>query len=178
MLTFIGTPKNSYRRMLTTSATDTSFPSKIPTATKPSESATSGVIDLRGIDNLNTVLLVPFGAGSDTDTFVMRVIGWSSCEVVGDSDRLWIPTTLGDFTCTLTTATGVASKSLVVADKFCDTIVNVAAYDDLDGITFRVRSPANDTIASILIDVEGHQMLEVTFDMTGATSGNCLAKYL
>lgn len=164
------TAQNQYVKACSSHSTETAFASKIPTLTAPTG---DGVVDNNGG---NVFLVVPIGTGNDDTTFDMRVIGWSAAGP--ESTRLWVPTILGEFSCTLSTAVGVASGYLVAADRFADTITNASAYDDLDGITFRLRSPANNTPASILIDAEGHQKLEFIFDLTGATAANALIKQL
>ena len=163
-------------------ATNTSFPSLIPTAAEPSGDAGtatgSSVIELSNKSLAsgkieNAALIVPFGAGSDTNTFSMRVIGW---KVVGrGSESVWIPVTLAEFSCALSTPVGVAGGAVVATDRFCDTITVVTGNS---GVSVDVVSPADNTIGSILIDLKGFQKLELAFDMTGATNGNALVTLL
>jgi len=164
------TLQNQFVKSHATNATDSAFASKVATLTEPTG---DGVIDLKGG---NVVLLLPYGVGNADTTYDLRVIGWSAAGP--EATREWVPTILGEFSCTLGTATGASGGYLGTSNKFVDTITNLAAYDDLEGVTFRLRSPANNTPAAILIDAEGHQKVEIIFDMTGATSGAALVKQL
>lgn len=154
-----------------TSATDTSFPSKIPTGTEP---ANDGVIDLRGSGILgqNAVFCVPFGAGDDDDAFSMRLIGW---RVYGTDPAtlLWVPVILAEVSCTMSTAVGVSGKLIGASERFCDTITLVTGNDD---VTDSIISPTGNVIAHITVDLEGSQKLEFTFDTTTGdpTNANCL----
>src|SRR5688572_11205742 len=90
-MSLLRTLTNDLRRMRVTNTTDTSFPSRIPTITTPdgygagatqvAGSVTQSVWDLSantlaGATDQNRALIVPFGAGADTTTFSMRIIGW------------------------------------------------------------------------------------------------------
>lgn len=189
--TRLNTLGGPWRKFRTVNCTDTSFPSKIPTATEPTGvGATAGgaaVIDLINTGSLersasiqNGICLCFFGAGSDTQTFVAKGIGWSC---VGDSPALdvapdttlWIPTTLFEVTCTLSTPTGLANKAVVATDLFVDTIVKVGTTYN-EGVNVNTVSPADNTIAYLYADLSGHMKFELIFDMTGATNGNALFK--
>ena len=158
-------------------ATATSFLSTIPTTTKPTigdRSTSGGVIQIGSDTEVipNNLLIVPFGVGNDTNTFVMRILGWRATKK-GSLGVLWIPILLGEFTCTLTTATGVAGAYLVVADKFCDTIAVVGTSGNAN-VDYVITSPTGDLVAHLTIDLKGCRLVEFQFDMTGATSGNAL----
>lgn len=187
------TRANPWRKARFVNATNTSFPSKIPTATDPyiaagvngdANTATGGSIirltdqETGGVAQ-NGIRLMFFGAGADTNTFSCRVIGWSC----GTSDRLspvtpdtniWFPTVLVEVSCALSLQTGVANRFLPTTDLFCDTVTVVGTTGGTAGIDYKIRSPANDTIADMFVDLWGAQAVELTFDMTGATSGNAL----
>lgn len=174
------TPETAVRPLVrhrTVNATDTSFPSKVPTATKPSGTGASAsaasVAETKGASNLR---VVPFGAGSDTNTFSLRVIGWKFVGTPG-SDELWVPTVLAEYSCALTTAVGVAAKAVLDTERFCDTLTLTANMGN-DGVDTTKFSPGGDLVAHFLVDLKGSDLFELTFDMTGATSGNALTQLL
>lgn len=174
-------------RIRGTNATDASVPARTPTLTEPSglgdsaaQATASGVIDLRnggaaGSPVQNRARITPYGAGSDTNTFTMRVIGWSRVTFrAGDATTepkyLWVPRTLAEFTCTLSTPVGVAGGAAINTDRFCDTIVRTIGADT----SSEVISPANDTVAHVTVDLKGCAKLEITFG-TGSSATSCNA---
>lgn len=167
----LGTQSSRFAKARTANATDTSFPSKIPTATEPSG---TGVVELiqnkLGGPIQNSVLVVAFGAGSDDTTFSVRVIGW---RLFGDDPQtqLWIPAVLAELACTLSSAVGVAGKVVVNTERFADTITLVTGNDD---ISIDIVSPTGNVVAHAAVDIKGFQKLEFTFDLTGATDANVL----
>ena len=148
-------------------ATATSFASRVPTATKPALVAlTSVVIDEPG----STILdIVPFGIGSDGTTFSIRFIGWRQITIAGLAvPTMWIPTPICELACTLSTPQlGAATSPFLNTEFLCDAISVV------NGIAVAPTTGA-DTGARALIDITGFQIVEATFDITGATSGNFL----
>lgn len=64
------------RRAQDTNATDVSFTNPAITLTEPSG---AGIISFREGAVPNSVLLRPYGVGSASSTFVMRVWGWHEC---------------------------------------------------------------------------------------------------
>ncbi len=176
-----------------TNTTDSSFPSRIPTATEPTglggaaAQTTSAVIDLTpgqgaslGSTQCNRAIIIPYGTGADNTTFDMRVYGWFSVKSRSGGDnaskRLWIPVLLAEVNCTLSAQVGVAGKWLVAADRLCDTIA-IASTSANQGVSIDVVSDANDTGAHLVVDLKSAQKLECTFDMTGATDANCLVGF-
>lgn len=155
------TVRNDYAKSRSTNATDTSFPSKIPTVTEPTG---AGVSSCSG----SHAYIVFFGAGSDTNTFSAKLIGWR--EVKG----LWVPTPLATVSVALSTPVGISGEEVIDTDRFADTITvttaeTIAGYD--------VCSPANNTIAHLRIDLGGCSKLEVVYDLTGATNANALVSF-
>lgn len=185
----IQTMGGPWRKFRTVNCTDTSFPSKIPTATEPTGvGATAGgaaVLDIIGNRKengsiQNGILLAFFGAGSDTNTMSVRGIGWSRVGsspalAITDLNELWVPTPLFEVSVALSTPTGVAGKAVINTDLFADTITITGTTANA-GVNVNVVSPANDTIAWMYADLTGHQKFELIFDMTGATDGNALYK--
>lgn len=152
----------------TADATDASFPSKVPTTTAPTG---AGVLDV-AVDPAATtqrhLLLLPYGGDAENETFKLRVIGWKAT-----TNGLWVPTILAELTCTLGTATGVDGSDVENEMFFADTLVLAAGYSS-DAV--RVTSPANNTVARALVDLEGHRKVEVTFDRNGSAA-SCNALY-
>ena len=176
-------------KVLATSATDATFPSKIPTVTEPTG---AGVLDLASQGGVvpSRIVVLPFGAGADNTTFDMRIIGWRKLGALPTPGELWIPTVLAQVSCTLSAAIGIAGAPLVATDRFADTIILHATITaqgkttDTDSAgaasTGRIvfTSPANDLVAHFTVELEGCQKVEFTFDMTGATNGNALVSFL
>lgn len=157
-----------FKKVLTANSTASSFTALTMTTTKPSG---DGVTDRSG-DAIPSVpdvaTFVFFGAGADNATFVARLVGWRY------EGAAWLPITLIEVTCTLSTMVGVANGNVTASERIVDTIVQTAAFDDLAGISFRIVSPADNTPARLLVDLEGWTIREWKFDMTGATNGNVL----
>lgn len=158
------------QKLLAANSTDNSFPSRVPTATTPSG---AGVLDLSvgGSKNVpNNLMLLPYAVASDNDTFNVRILGWS---LVVD---LYVPIILAEVACTACARVGVAAKTVINTERFCDTLT--LTYGN-SGISTEVVSPANDTIGHVLIDLKGHSMVEVIFDInSGTTSMNALYRTL
>jgi hypothetical protein len=141
----------------------TTFAALSPTASLPTASATRCVLTWTGRDNL---LLMPFGVGSNNNTFKLRVTGWSY------TGAIYLPTVLFDCTCTLTSSiTGVAGQVPVNTAYMCD---GIAAGN---GIGTILASPADDTgVASLVVPVGNFQYVEVQF-IINASVTSCNAMY-
>lgn len=151
--------------------TSGSFGSRAATTTAPTVGS-SGVISPGQLNGAvaRTLKLVFYGAGSDNDTFDARLYG------VAYANGLYVYVPLLQVSCTLSAAVGVASATVTNSERFADTIATPALGQG--GIDVVVTSPANDTPAHLLVDVQGFSYLALDFDMTGATSGNALGCWL
>lgn len=154
-------------RALSTSSTDSSFPSKIPTTTEP---VNDGVIDLLdGATVCNHLLLLPIGTDTNNQTFDLRLIGWRKIST------LWIPVPLIQVACTLGNITGVNASAVENEEFFCDTLTLTLGNDD---VTVELISPAGASLADIighaLVDVKGFRKVEPIFDRGTAVTCNCL----
>jgi hypothetical protein len=169
-----------FRRVRRTNSTETSFASRVPTATEP-KSAASATATSQEVTDLLTQgsanggvqtrgLFVFFGAGTEDTTFSARVIGW---RVIGSDPEadLWVPVVLAEFACTLSATVGVAGTPCVATDRFVDTITLVTGNDD---VSVDFVSPTADEIAHAVVDLKGFAKVEVSFDLTGATDANAL----
>lgn len=167
----ITTDVNSLRLVRDANSTANSFGALIPTATEPDESA-DGVIKCAVTDANNEVFVIPFGVGSDTDTFAARVVGWSARSDTGNT--VWVPYQLLDVTCALTTAVGIAGTQPADTDKFCDTITSPSGIAD-----HSISSPADNTVAFFTLDVKGSRYIQIQFDLlTGSTEANALYRFI
>lgn len=163
----------AYQKFYETNSTDASFPSRIPTTTAPSG---NGVLvppgsGLGGARNApSAAMVVPYGVGADNTTFKIRIIGW---RLIG---TLYVPTILCEFTCTNSTAVGVAGATVVATERFADTLT-ANAFNPSGGV--EAVSVANNTPAHFLVDCKGCQYIEATFDMNAsATSANALVAWV
>lgn len=161
-----------FRKVLATNSTDASFTSKIPTITEPTG---TGIIDFPGpaMTMVDSVVIMPFGVGSNDQTFDMRVLGWRPLPLTpatpATESTLWIPELLLGISCTLTSSVvGVAASPIVAANLFVDVIT--VSY----GIGIVSNPPINTYPNRVILALEGYSKLEFIFDMTGATSGNAL----
>lgn len=165
------------RRALAANSTAAAYPTSVPVAVKPSG---AGIFDLydkdlginhRAGNSLQRyVLLIPYGSDAANETFNLQLMGWSRVE---DSALapLWVPQLLGLFAVTLGAGTATA---LGASNFLADTIVITKGA--ADGGYNSLISGANDTPASILVDVRGCEILQFGFDIgdSGAASANCL----
>lgn len=155
----------SLAKVKATDAAETSFTAPTFSLTKPSN---DGVIDLRRYGEVPARLfLMPYGQGDADDVFEMWVTGWRKVAVG------YVPVRLVKLTCTLSAFTGAAGGTLVVADKFCDT---VTATGGISNVSYELGSPTDDTPAYVVIETRGCDLIEFTFDMTtgNPTGANCL----
>lgn len=188
----------AFRKARQTNATDNGFPARVPTKTAPTgkgdnvaQATASAVFNLAGTPSVdgrveteswhNRIIVVPFGVGSDTNTFSVRVIGWRRAyerdSDMRDDTALWVPVTLAEFSVALSTPTGAAGSVIGVTNLFADTITltGTSGNDDID---ISITSPADNTIAHAVIDLKGFQKVELTFTTGGsATSCNALVAY-
>ena len=182
----IETQISRFQRVRSTNATDNGFPSRVPTGTlligngtaaaQASAAATRNIVN-HGPDGMgkNVVTLVFYGVGSDNATFSARLIGWRRVYENGvESTSIWIPVKLCEVAVTLSTAVGVAGKLIDETNRFADTIAltGTTANDD---VSIDIVSPADNTIAHMVVDFKGAEVIEVTFTTGGsATSCNAL----
>jgi hypothetical protein len=178
------TAQNSLFRDRSVNATG-SFPTRIPTIASPTTATTATATSQRvfdliamGVSNSN-LLVVPFGTGSATQTFSVRVIGWSDSRPVDGSSNvpLWIPRILCEYLCTLCTATGVANSAVLETEKFCDT-VSLVSNRGTDGQDTTKASPGGNFIGSFLVDLKGCKEVELVYSVGTNTDCNALVQWL
>lgn len=167
----IKTKVSNMDKVRATNATDSSFPSRPPTKTQPSG---EGVYDAANgaAETGNILKIIPFGVGSNDQTFDIRILGWSKVGT-GVGSGLWVPVILAEASCVLSSsAPGVDNKLVDSTNFFCDTITALTALNALTSV--EIVSPANNVPGFLAVDYRGFKLIEIVFDMTGATSGNAL----
>lgn len=162
---------NNWTKLLSTNATDASFPSLVPTTTAPT-TATAGVFTNAGITGgvktSGRLMFLPFSVGADDTTFKMRVYGWAY------ASGLYIPVLMLGATCTASTAVGVSGATVTASERFSDTIAIVTNAGIANENNWLVSPAANVPAHIILLD-EGFTIFQVTFDMnSSASEANCL----
>lgn len=148
-------PKKTWNTLLSTSSTSTSFTGPAATGTAPS---TNLFTPLNG----QTLEFMPVGTGADDSTFDFRLISWAQT-----SDGLWVPRVILGATATLSSSVGVTAFFISDSYRFADTVVAGS------GTIVQPTGIAN-TPQSAFIDVTGAELLQATFDLTGATAANLL----
>lgn len=170
MRVVLGNPGVPLQRARASGQTDSSFTAPAPTGTKPSG---AGVVDFGGSPPA-WVKLVPFGAGSDNNTFTVRLIGWSLAAGTAGTD-LWVPHVLFESACTLSTAVGVSGGLVTDSERFADTVAAPTTNLGADDVDCHRYSPQNNTPGSALVDACGCTLFRVDAATGGsATNGNAL----
>lgn len=165
--------------------TSSSFVTKSPTITPPTlddPSTATGQIGFEltrpeGGATENAVKIVPIGVGSDDTTFSLRVIGWDRTigkagGIVTDT-CLWVPIKLVEVQCTLGATVGVANAIADASTRFAD-VITLTGTSGNAGVDVDIVSPADDTIAHLVVDLKGSAILEITFS-TGSSATSCNA---
>lgn len=136
-----------------------------------------GVLDFGhyGVMAANDLLLVPYGVGTATNTFLLSVFAWDLVPGnQGTAQSAWTAYLLASFTCTLCTAAGLAGATVDATQLYCGTIAVVVGNA---GVDVDVISPTGNLKASIMMDVKGAKKVTVRLDRNGsATSCNTLAR--
>lgn len=166
----------------TTSCDHNGFQSRIPVRAEPLTAATATttsqevfpLADVQGYQGAirSGILVIPYGTGSDDNTFSVRVIAWNVIGSNTPGTQLWVPLVLAEVQCTLGTTTGIAGCQVANTELFADTITLTTGNAN---VSIDINSPADNTIAHFVIGVKGAQKLEFNFTTGGvATDCNCL----
>lgn len=190
------TRSNPWRKMKSVNETSNGYVSKIPRATDPfvaagvsgdAGTATGASVvrwveaDTNGGLGQNGIECCFYGVGANNTTFSCRILGWSPLVtdrlgVVSPDTNLWIPVVLVEVACTLSsTPIGLAGKAIVATELFVDTMT-ITSNTANAGVDVDVVSPANDTIARLMLDVQGHMAVEFQFT-TGGSATSCNGLY-
>lgn len=153
-----------------TDATDTSFPSKVPTVTEPTN---DGVMPTGGSSQAcNALVFNIIGTGADNAVITgVRVIGWKkkTPNKAGNKKTLWVPTVLCELGAVLGNIAGVANTDVGASYFFADTITLITGNANISN---EIVSPTGDIIAHVVVDVKGCEKIEFTVDL-GANATGC-----
>ncbi len=154
----------------TANVTAASITFPVPTITKPSG---DGIVHLGDGGALapNGLMIVPFGAGSSTNTFSMNVYGWRRTLGSNTKPPLWVAVELATFTCTLCTVPGIVSTDVADTQLFTGTIALVHGNANVSN---EVVSPTGNVVAHVIVDAKGCELVEVRFG-TGSSATSCNA---
>lgn len=153
----------------------TSINNPADTLTKPSG---AGVVELSaGMITYGPprFFLLPYGVGSDTNTFLMSVFGWDIIPGNGSTTAdQWTAYLLASFTCTLSSGvTGVAGGTVPATSFYCNSIA--LGKGGTAGVSQEVTAPTGSVKAWCWVDTKGCQLIETLFAMNNsATSANAL----
>lgn len=173
------------QRALATSSTATSFATLISKLTEPSG---DGVFAFPSIGQ-KFLHASFFGAGADDTTFDARIVGWDRIGT-DPAFTLWVPRILASLSIILSTQVGIVGCKVINTDRFADQIVvhaTVAPQSTFTDVvsaaaasrgTVEIFSPANNVIAWAKIPLNGCEKVQFDFDMTGATNGNAVFRFL
>jgi hypothetical protein len=133
-----------------------------PDTTLANVPSTDGIVKVK---DANLAKLVFYGAfdGADADGKTLtdtRVYTWSPVAA-----HTWIPTLVGAFNMTLGGAVGVASGTPLATEYFAETITLVDGDESC-----RIISGIADDIASLTVDLEGAEYLQVVFHNASGTA--------
>lgn len=138
-------------------------------------------VGVHGGSGQNSVIVVPYGAGSNDNAFSVKILGWRHVNADNDNSlkSIWIPTVLAEFTGCILSSTypGLASHVVTSNELFCDTIT-AAAIGPTTSV--EVTSPTGDLgIAHAVVAIKGVEKIEFIFDQTtGTPSMNCLIAFI
>jgi hypothetical protein len=151
------------------SSTDSSFPSRVPTGTQPSGAGVLGDPITQGAPQWLQV--IPFGDGAHNHTFDLRVLGWKVTDL-----GLWVPTILAQAHCTLSeTTVGVNTYEVTASQRFAD---KISLSQVLTSVDSKLSNVNNDTVASFQVETRGSTLIEIIFDLGNATGANALISWI
>src|SRR5262245_25869714 len=144
----MSTTTGKWRKLATSNDATTSFSATNIAPLAAASLPTDGMIDVYELggtvpDNIKVMF---FGAGSNDQTYDVRVIGWE----LSSDDVTYIPTVLAVLTCTLSATIGATGLLLVATDRLVDTIVLASGFNQ--GVIVDVTSPTGDVPGHILLD--------------------------
>ncbi len=183
----IETAYQPWRLARAVNQTSSSFVAKLATSTEPVTAATASATSVSILEigkpfalTQNAMMVLPFGTGSDGNTFSLRVFGWAPGAYSTSGLTSWYPTLLCELLCTLSsTNTGVASgfDPNGASDYFAKTIT--ITYGNAN-VSVEAVSPAVAGLnAHAMVSAKGFQKFELTFSTgSSATDCNALCRFL
>lgn len=170
-----------YQKACGTNYSANGYPTRIATKTMPSG---DGVIPCGqgGYETVSHITILPFGTGSDNNTFGMKVLGWKQTNIPTTPGvlSLWIPHELITFALTLSAAVGVSGTQIGSTQRFADTITSTGGPTFITSGALPIIddwfqcSPAGDIPGVIKQPTFGFQLLELIFT-TGGVATDCNA---
>lgn len=173
----VTTQSSQMARVLSTNSAvaATSIANPATSFASPGSGQTTGVITMGAGSEFsnNGLLLIPYGVGSATNTFLMSVFAWDFVHpVVTQRAQVWVAWLLASFTCTLNTVAGLAGGEVDETQLFCGTIALVSGNANISN---EIVSPTGNLIASIVLDTKGAKMVQPLFARNAsATSANAI----
>lgn len=165
-------------------STAASFTSKIPTLTEPTGDGVFTLASTPGSQLASKLKIIGFGTDAGDETFLLKVIGWNYLRNQSQNQHnLWVPVPIFQGTFTLGTAAGIANTGIGSSNLFADTIAitlePTLTADVTRGGISELVSPANNTVAHVIISLCGFQKIEIDFDRnSSAASANALLQLL
>lgn len=156
----------------TSNATDTSFPTRSATKTRPSG---TGVYDVSSNGNItcNALRVQFFGTDTADQTFKCRILGWNKIPATASTADLYVPCVLCEVTCTLSTFAGVAGTAINASQLIVDTITLATGFND--DVDVSITSPTGNIPAHLIVDTKGCELVEFIFDRnSSAASANAI----
>ena len=125
------------------------------------------------------LLFIPFGTAAANKTFTMEIVAWRKTQdhpTDSNLRGLWIAYPIAAFTCTLGAMTGMTGKYVDNTQFFCDTIVAATAPIGSAVVDFNIRTPTDDSVASVDIAIYGASVAGALFGVgtSQATDANAL----
>lgn len=142
------------RKALSSDSAASSFASIGLTTTKPSTAIPR---------NGKFLLVVPYGAGAENDTFDMRINGVWRIDNAGTTEYVVQP--LAQIAVTLSATTGSALRAITASYRFADTLSST--FGSTSNI---IVSPGSDVTGYALIDLKGCEWFVLDFDLGGTTT--------
>ena len=176
---FIDSRRAVLRKARTVNQTG-SFLTAINTTTEPtgsgSAATTASIIELaprkNSVTTPGSVMIWPYGIGSDNNTMLMRVIAWYRCNEHVPATLIWRPVILAAYTCTLSTSVGIAGAIQLDTERDADTIAIIGTVGNAN-VSMEIISPANNTPGHVVVSIKGAHKLQINFDdNSSATSMN------
>lgn len=127
-------------------------------------------------------LIFPFGTAAANKTFTMEIFVWRQTRPHPTDPNIrtcWLPYPVAAFTCTTGAMVGLAGCYVDNTQFMCDTIV-AAGTVGVAGVDYNIRTPADDTAASVDVAVYGASVLGILFGVgtSEAVDANALVATL
>lgn len=174
----IETLASAFSPMFATNKAVGTLPVPVPQLADPLERGSNGaiaagVVDISpsGASPSNYGKFIFYGTGTATQTFEAKIIGWQQAQQGVNS--VWIPVTLADLLCTLSSTPGPTGSTgpVLATHKMVGTIAVISSLIETNYDLW----PADNGIQMIRMDLSGFQRLQLLIGTeSSATDGNAL----